>query len=755
VRQAANDRFLAEASKSLSSSLDYETTLATVARLSVPHFADWCAVDMLDEGGELRRLAVAHVDPAKIEWAHEIHRRYPPDPEDPRGLYRVVRTGESEFYPEIDDEMLVAGARDEEHLRIMREIGFRSALVVPLKARERVLGVITFVNAESGRHHTPEELTLAEDLAARASLAAENAQLYKAERRTRKEAERTADRLARLQEVSGAVSQAMTPGEVSASVIRQGMNSLGAHAGVVVTLDEEEGSLKIVGTLGFPPGVVEKWHSFALDARVPIADAVRCKLPVMVETFAEWAEKYPDLGPLAAVTGSRSLIALPLIVKGRTTGALGLSFRDEQKFGEDDRAFMLALAHQCALALERARLYETEQRLRAEAEAANRLKDEFLATVSHELRTPLTAIVGWAAMLRAGGLDPQTAARAVESIERNARAQTQIIEDLLDVSRIITGKLRLDARRVDLSAVVEAAVESVRPAAAAKGIRLEVAAGPEAGAAWGDPARLQQVVWNLLANAVKFTPAGGEVAVSLGREDSRVRVAVSDTGQGISPDFLPFVFDRFRQADQRITRRHGGLGLGLAIVRHLVELHGGSVWAESEGPGRGSTFTVELPDASSAVANNTPPAGAESHAVDDVGADEAPQSLAGLRVLLVDDEPDARLLLTAVLEQRGAVVSAVATASEALSALPGFGPHILVSDIGMPDEDGYSLMRKVRALDPDRGGRVPAVALTAYAREEDRLRALLAGYQVHVAKPVNPSELVAVVVGLAGVSPNK
>ncbi|HEV2880111.1 MAG TPA: PAS domain S-box protein [Pyrinomonadaceae bacterium] len=756
MRQEANEHFLAEASTALSSSLDYETTLATVARLAVPQFADWCGVDMVDEEGTLRRLVVAHVDPAKIEWAHEIYQLYPPDPADPTGLYHILRTGEPEFYPDITDELLVAGARDERHLQIMRQIGFRSVMLVPIKMREQVLGIITFVNTETSRHHTTEDLAHAQDLARRAALAVENARLYRAERQTREAAERTSDRLARLQAVSTALSQALTPQQVGTAIIEQGISSLNAHAGTVVLLDEASAQLEIVTTVGFKPEVVERWKRFALESPVPLADAVREKLPVLVESFDAPDERYPMLGRMASVTGSHALVALPLTVKGRTIGAMGLSFPHAQSFGEDDRAFMLALAQQCAQALERARLYEIEQRLRAEAETANRLKDEFLATVSHELRTPLTAIVGWSSMLRTGDFDQPTTARAIETIERNALAQTQIIEDLLDVSRIITGKVTLDPRPVELNGIIDAALDSVRPAAATKGITLksETAAGVGLAVVLGDPARLQQVMWNLLANAVKFTPAGGEVAVRLSRAGSHVRIAVADTGQGISRDFLPYVFDRFRQADGTITRSHGGLGLGLSIVRHLVEIHGGTVTAESAGEGRGATFNIELPVADGdrgAVESQQ-----LSASLAEVAAAVSPVSqLTDLRVLIVDDEPDARLLLKTIMEQSGAKVRAAASASEALVALREFRPDILVSDIGMPQEDGYALLRQVRALDAEEGGRIPAVALTAYAQEDDRMRALLAGFQVHVAKPINPQEFVAVIVGLAGVTSRK
>jgi PAS domain S-box-containing protein len=391
---------------------------------------------------------------------------------------------------------------------------------------------------------------------------------------------------------------------------------------------------------------------------------------------------------------------------------------------------------------------EELRRALRQAEESNRLKDEFLATVSHELRTPLTAVLGWAHLLRSGQLDEESSARALETIDRNARAQNRMIEELLDVSRIITGKLRLDVRPVDLPLVVEEAVESVRPAADAKAVRLQLVLDPRAGPVSGDPDRLQQVIWNLLSNAVKFTHKGGRVQVRLERINSHVELTVSDTGQGIETEFLPFVFDRFRQADMTKRRAHGGLGLGLAIARHLVELHGGAVSAASGGPGRGATFTVTLPllvvRAEAGAAERRHPTAVESLPY------ESGPALDGLRVLVVDDEPDTRELLAAVLKGRGAAVTLAASAGEALEALERETPHVLVSDIGMPGEDGYDLIRRVRALPPERGGNVPAAALTAYAREDDRIRALLAGFQIHIPKPVNPAELAAVVATLAG-----
>ncbi|MEN3330759.1 MAG: hypothetical protein V7641_124 [Blastocatellia bacterium] len=567
-------RFLAEASAVLASSLDYEATLRSVARLAVPQLADWCVVHIAEEGQPVKQLAIMHIDPAKVRWAKELGVRYPPDVNAPRGVPNVVRTGKSEYYPKIDDRMLVETAYDEDHLHILRAVGMNSAMIVPLAARNRTLGTITLVATDSHPPYTEADLAQAEDLAGRAALAVDNAML-----------------------------------------------------------------------------------------------------------FAE--------------------------------------------------------AH----------------RARAEAEEANRMKDEFLATVSHELRTPLNAIVGWSHMLRTRSFDEATTARALETIERNAKSQAQIVEDILDVSRIITGKLRLDVQPVDLAAIIEAALDSVRPAAEAREIRLQAILDPRAGPVSGDTNRLQQVVWNLLANAVKFTSKNGRIQVRLERVASHVEIIVADTGQGIRADLLPFVFDRFRQGDSTSTRLHGGLGLGLAIVRHLVELHGGTVTAASTGEGQGATFTVKLP---------LMPLQAERYDTGRVPASapstsplqEAPD-LKGIKVLVVDDEPDTRDMLRTMIGQFGAQVKACASSQDALQVFHEWPPDVIVSDIEMPGEDGYQLMRQIRALGLERGGKTPAVALTAYARTEDRTRAFAAGYQMHIAKPADPIELAAAIASLASQRHNR
>ncbi|MGH9968729.1 MAG: ATP-binding response regulator [Pyrinomonadaceae bacterium] len=398
---------------------------------------------------------------------------------------------------------------------------------------------------------------------------------------------------------------------------------------------------------------------------------------------------------------------------------------------------------------ERAQLLVREQAARAEAEQANRTKDEFLATLSHELRTPLSAILGWSHLVRTGKLDEAQMSRAFETIERNARSQSQLIDDLLDVSRIITGKLQIEPSPVDLSSVIEAAIDAVRPASEAKGIQFETVLDSTTCLVPGDTNRLQQIFWNLFSNAVKFTPESGQVRVEMKRCAPHVSVSVQDSGIGISREFLPFIFDRFRQADGSTTRVHGGLGLGLAIVKHLVQLHQGTVEVKSEGKGQGSTFMVTLPLSS----------GRSSQAIDESATSKREKNglptafskaLEGLRILVVDDELDSRELLTAILTWCGSEVKCTESAQDAITAFRAWKPDLLVSDIGMPKEDGYSLIRKLRKLKSKRAQGIPAVALTAYATSEDRTRALSSGFQLHISKPIDPEALVRLIAAAVG-----
>jgi PAS domain S-box-containing protein len=401
-------------------------------------------------------------------------------------------------------------------------------------------------------------------------------------------------------------------------------------------------------------------------------------------------------------------------------------------------------------------LLAREQAAKAEAEAANRAKDEFLAVVSHELRTPLNAIYGWIQILRSTKTDRATSEHALDSMSRNARAQAKIIEDILDVSRIITGKIRLDVRQVDFASIIKSAIDTLQPAVDNKCIHLSSSLDPGTGPVSGDASRLQQVVWNLLSNAVKFTPKGGRIDVRLDRVESYVELTVTDTGQGISPEFLPYVFERFRQADSTSTRKHGGLGLGLSIVRNLIEIHGGKVEARSEGEGRGATFNVSLPLMavwSDEVASARDPLlSALTLNAENRKSPDSAASLEGVRVLIVDDEPDARDMLDLLLRQCEADVMVTATVGEAVEAIEQWKPDVLVSDIGMPVEDGYALINRVRSLKPECGGDTPAVALTGYAGPEDRQRLLASGYQAHLTKPVEIAELVREIVRLTGQS---
>ena len=452
-------------------------------------------------------------------------------------------------------------------------------------------------------------------------------------------------------------------------------------------------------------------------------------LPMAPTDFPEYAQM------------QQSVRISPLSREGRVVGTLTII---------DDVTERVAREVELQDQLEiRSKLLASEKLARKESEEANRLKDEFLATISHELRTPLTAIVGWATLLRSGDLDATASARAAEIIYRNAHAQTQLISDLLDVSRIISNKLLLTVTSVNLPSVIEMTLEAVAPEAESKKIRIQSTIEPEFPAISGDADRLQQIIWNLLSNAIKFTPAGGNIHVRLRRVDSEAEISIADSGIGIDPQFLPHAFDRFRQANSAMTRMHGGLGLGLSIVRELVELHEGSAQVHSEGQGKGATFIVRLPIAGP----KNPNSGDKTHTAglfDKLAALASQTSLDGLKILVVDDEEDTRDFVKAVLEKCGSEVTTASSAAEALGKLETQRPDFLISDLGMPGEDGYSLIGRVRALPADQGGQTPALALTAYARTADRLRVLRSGFQIHVPKPIEPTELIVAVASLAG-----
>jgi PAS domain S-box-containing protein len=573
-RVESRRNFLADATALLAESIDYTLRLGELANLAVPRFADWCAIDVMHrEDAVPKRIAVAHVDPTKIALAEELHDRHLPQADAAAGVGYVIRSGRSELVTEISDEALASASVDEEQLRLLRELGLRSRMIVPLVSTGgRTLGAMTFAYGASARTYTPDDLELAEELGRR-----------------------------------------------------------------------------------------------------------------------------------------------------------------------------------CATAIENAALYASVQRAREASDAANRAKDEFLAIVSHELRTPLNAILGWAKMLGSPQIDEARRDRAIDIIERNAVAMAQLIEDILDMSRVVSGKMRLEVHPVDLRRVVEATMESIKPTADTKGVRLTSSLARELPPLMGDPTRLQQIAWNLLSNAIKFTPREGEVKVRLHGTASAIELEVSDTGKGIDPSFLPHVFDAFRQQDASYARTRGGLGLGLAITRQLVELHGGRIVAESEGEGRGATFRVALPIANGSVTSESARRSSKPQRRD--RHFECPRELHGLRILVVDDEPDASELIAAILADCECHVRIAASVDEAIDAFEREIPDVLVSDIGMPGKDGYELIRHVRALPPEKGGDVPAAALTAYTHVEDRRRILNAGFSMHVAKPIEPAELVAVLTSLTRFMP--
>ena len=615
-------------------------------------------------------------------------------------------------------------------LRVMRRSGERFdalVLISLLKNRDaQPTGWLAAIHDISDRKRIERERErlLASEQAARAQ--AESSALL----------HRTAEeQLSALVEASGVLLSSLEPDAVLSAILDLSRRLITADAYAVWRYREAAGRWEI----GCADGLSEEYQRAATD------DPAGAQSVGGAPVVAEDVEREPILAhrrPLYGSEGIRSLLSVPLRVWSRDSGTITFYFRTPHRFDLVEIRIATALANLASAAISTSESFHEQMRLRVEAEDANRLKDEFLATVSHELRTPLTPLLGWTHMLRHQKVSDAMLANALEIIERNVRAQTQIVNDILDVSRIMTGKLRLEINPTNLPPIVEAAVETVTPAAVGKQIRITTSLDPRLNAVHCDPDRLQQIVWNLLTNAIKFTAEGGEVDIAVKRRGGKAQIVVRDTGQGISAEFLPHVFDRFRQADSSYTRRHGGLGLGLAIVRHLVELHGGTVEAHSPGLGQGATFVVSLPLVD---AIDSPPEDLEEAA----GAASS-RVLEDLRLLLVDDEPDTLEVLAMTLRHNGAQVRAVGSAAVAYEVAREWQPDVVISDIGMQEEDGYVFLGRIRSLGEERGGLVPAIALTAYASEEDRQRATLAGYQLHLAKPIDPAQLVMEILKLAG-----
>ncbi len=574
-------RLLAETGELLASSPDYEATLASVARLAVPRVADWCSVYVPDEKGAPRQLAVAHIDPAKVERAREANRRWPPDPDAPRGVAAVLRTGQPELAPEITEEMLRLAARDAEHLEMLRGLGVRSVMMVPLTARGRTLGVMNFVAAESGRRYGPEDLAVAEDLARRAALAVDNARLYR-------EAQGAARRLSLLVEASARLTSSLELPAVQAAVLELSNRLIAADAYAIWRQQADSGAWEVAQSAGLSETYLRT------AGRVPATNTAMPRDPVVAED-AQGTAFLESRRQAYRAEGIASLLSVPLLIHGQVAGTLVFYYRSRRPFDETTLRVATALANLAGSALGTAELYERESASRRRAEEADRRKDEFLALLGHELRNPLAPIRNAVDLLALRPGDPALVAQARDIVGRQIAQLTRLVDELLDASRVSRGKVQLKSERLDLAALVRTTAEDHRPELEAAGLALGVEV-PE-GSLWvaGDGARLRQVLGNLLHNALKFTDRGGRVTVRLARQDGRAALAVEDTGVGLRPEVLPSLFQAFSQAEATLDRTKGGLGLGLSVVKGLVELHGGEVRAASEGPGRGATFTAWLP----------------------------------------------------------------------------------------------------------------------------------------------------------------
>ena len=736
---------LTHAGRALGAPLDLTATLESLAGAVVPALADWCVIRVIESDGGVRRLRTVYADKRLEAAARAMDdyyatrtgvETYAPQ----AGIGRVLRTGEPLLVPEVSAAWLRTVAHDEVQLAALTRIGIASLMHAPLILRGRTLGVLTLVRTASGPRYGAADLALAEELCDRAAIAVENARLLEA-------SERRASEAHALSAIARVLAETLDLTQVWHR-LADGVRTLldDAPAAALYAFEGPDRDTRAVA-VSTEPGVHFDWTVRLPAGTGMVGLAIRERAIVTTEdALADPRVTYSDEARARLEQSAyRALLAVPLVVQEKVFGALAVGAQRGRRFTEREIELVSAFADHAAVALHNARLFDEAQQRRAEAEqaqagaeAANRAKDEFLAVLSHELRTPLTAILGWARMLRSGRLPAERVIEALEAIDRNTHVQTRLIDELLDVSRIVAGKVELELKPVDLTAVVAEVVESARQDPRAAAVVREPVIEDDIFTVIGDPVRLHQVVMNLVSNAVKFTPAQGRVDVLLRRVDNEAELVVRDTGIGIIADELPRIFDRFHQVDRSNTRRHGGLGLGLAIVRHLVQLHGGSVRAESAGRDLGACFTVRLPSAIDAGG---------VRAVDSAAADIAgDRPLTGIRVLFVDDNVEARSLISAVLEGAGASVTIAASAAEALSALAVNPVDLILSDIGMPDVDGYDLLEQVRAREvaAERPA-VPAIAMTAYASAEDRRRVLARGFQGHIPKPIDPGELIALV----------
>lgn len=590
-RDRARLKLIAEAGAMLASSLDPHVTVQSVAQMVVPQFSDWCSIDVVNEAGAIVALAVAHKDPARLAWAHELRAKYPPLADSPIGVPAVIRTGKPELYRDVSDELLQRSARSQEHFELVRRVGIRSVIIVPLTARGRALGALTLVTTEeSDRQFDADDVLTAEELASRAATALDNAELFRSQ-------SIAVERMSRLQRATAALARSVTAREAASAILTEGVAALGADEGVVALRDGDGAWLEIVGQVGLSEQLVERFQRFPVDAPLPISEAVRSHAPVYLEDHAAVVARYPGLADENRRARSEAWAALPLEVANTAVGGLAFGFRTRRQFLDDERAFLQALTTQCAQALERARLIEAERAARAEAENANQAKMEFLATMSHELRTPLNAIGGYADLLEMGLRGPLNEAQRqdIERLRRSQQALVRLVEDVLNFAKIEAGSIDLRIEPIPVAALVAGLEPMVAPQLQERGLAFRTIPISSAIEALGDREKVEQVLLNLLSNAIKFTEAG-QIIVSAVIDGGSVRIDVADTGIGIEEDKLEVIFEPFVQVQSGYTRRASGTGLGLAISRDLARRMAGDLTVTST-PGQGSTFSLRLPRA--------------------------------------------------------------------------------------------------------------------------------------------------------------
>ncbi|CAN98665.1 unnamed protein product [Sorangium cellulosum So ce56] len=762
-------RFLADASAALDPAQGRDAGFRRVAALAVASVADLCAVHTLEPDGSVHARVVAHADPAKAELAARLARRGHPLPAPgtpPSPLREVLHGGHGRLLPDLAGHALAG----EDHLAVLRELGCRSAVIVPIRGDGCVLAALTLASAEAERTFDAADLAFAEELSQRIEVALQRVRLYDmardaesearrrflAEQEARRAAERAAQRMAGLQRITAALADALTSEAVAQVVVDIGVAAAGAYAGTIVVTAGDE--LECLKEVGYGRETVERFRQMPLDAALPLTDALRTGAPVWLRSREECSARYPPIASAVLSGATVSLCCLPLVVQERPIGVLGLSFAEPRPFDQEEQEFLVAVSRQCAQAMERARLHEERAafvererrvalenaRLYREAHEADRRKDEFIAMLSHELRNPLAPLttglelLQMSAQMSAGERADRDDRQILATLERQVKTIVRLVDDLLDVSRITRGKIELKRERLDVASVVMAAVESVRPLLVQRGHDL-VLSVDRGVFVHGDRVRLEQVVVNLLNNAIKYTNPGGRVSLACAAIAGDARIRVTDTGVGISAELLPRVFEPFMQARRTLDRSQGGLGIGLTLVKRLGELHGGRVEALSGGPGEGTAISVWLPLAGAPSA----PAEAPAPPALPPALEAAPPraTTRPLHVLLVDDNVDAAEGLRRVLQLHGHAVSMAHDGPAALEAARASRPDLVLLDIGLPGMDGYEVVRRLRA-EPELT-RPYIAALSGYGQDQDRRRSREAGFDAHLTKPVATEQLLS------------